>query len=65
MDVCYGRPDEEEEVDEAFFRELEEASCLQSLVLMADLTIPLFAERATQQGESHPGGFWSSLTTSS
>ena len=37
VDVCYGAPDEEEEVDEAFFRQLEEASCLQALVLMADL----------------------------
>ena len=34
---CYGAPDEEEEVDEAFFRQLEEASYLQALVLMADL----------------------------
>ena len=35
--VCYGPPDEEEEGDEAFFTQLEEASCLQALVLMADL----------------------------
>ena len=37
VDVCYGPPDEEEEGDEAFFRQLQEASCLQALVLMADL----------------------------
>ena len=37
VDVCYGPPDEDEEVGEAFFRQLPEASCLQALVLMADL----------------------------
>ena len=34
--ICYRPPDEEEEVDEAFFIELEEASCSQALVLMKD-----------------------------
>ena len=36
--VFYGALDEE--VDEAFFRQLEEASCLQAPVLMAGLNYP-------------------------
>lgn len=28
--------DQEEEVDEAFFRQMEEASCLRALILMED-----------------------------
>lgn len=32
VDVFYSAPDEEEEVDETFFKQLEEASFLQALV---------------------------------
>ena len=39
LDVCY-RPDQEEEVDEAFFRQLEKASQSQALALMRDFNHP-------------------------
>ena len=35
--VCYRLPDQEEVVAEAFFRQQEEASCLQALVLVGTL----------------------------
>ena len=34
--VCYRPPDQEEAVDEAFLLQLQEVSCLWSLVLMGD-----------------------------
>ncbi|GAB0186320.1 hypothetical protein GRJ2_001097300 [Grus japonensis] len=37
--ICYG-PSDREEVDDVFFRQLEEASCSQALVLMGDLNHP-------------------------
>lgn len=39
MGICYG-PSGEEEVDKAFFRQLEEASCSQVLVFTGDLKQP-------------------------
>ena len=40
MGVCYRTPDEEGEVDEAFYRQLEAASQSQALVLMRDFNHP-------------------------
>ncbi|CAM5095768.1 unnamed protein product [Natator depressus] len=38
--VCYRPPDQEDEVDEAFFRQLMEVTTLQALVLMGDFNHP-------------------------
>ncbi|XP_063280190.1 uncharacterized protein LOC134564864 isoform X3 [Prinia subflava] len=38
--VCYRLPEQEEEVDEAFYRQLEAASQFQALVLVGDLNYP-------------------------
>ena len=38
--VCYRPPDQEEEVDEAFYRQLEVASQSQALVLVGDFNRP-------------------------
>ena len=38
--VCYRPPDQEEEVDEAFYRQLEVALQTQALVLMGDFSHP-------------------------
>ena len=38
--VHYRRPDEEEEVNEAFYRQLEAASRSQALALMEDFSLP-------------------------
>ena len=40
MGVYYRPPDQEEEVDEAFYRQLQAASQLQALVLMEDFNHP-------------------------
>lgn len=36
VSICY-RPPDQAEIDEVFFKQLEESSCLQALVLMGDL----------------------------
>ena len=38
--VCYGSPNQGEPVDETFLLQLQEASCLQALVLMGDFNHP-------------------------
>lgn len=38
--VCYTPLQEEVTVDEAFFMQLEEASCLQALIIMGNLSHP-------------------------
>ncbi|KAJ7413876.1 mitochondrial fission process protein 1 [Pitangus sulphuratus] len=38
--VCYRSPDQEEEVDEAFYRQLEAASKSQALVFVGDFNYP-------------------------
>lgn len=38
--VCYSPPDQEEEADEAFLRQLEEVLCSQTLVLLGDSNQP-------------------------
>lgn len=40
MGVCYRLPNQEEEIDEAFFRQLEETLYLQTPVLMGDFNHP-------------------------
>ena len=42
--ICYRPPDQEEEVDEAFYRQLEVVSQPQALLLIGDL---IFAGKAT------------------
>ena len=54
--VYYRPPDQEEEVDEAFYRQLEVASQSQALVLMGDLTTLISAGKTTQLGTNSPGG---------
>lgn len=41
VDICYRLPDQKEEIDEAFFRQLEETLYLQTPVLMGDFNHPL------------------------
>ena len=48
MGVCYRPPDEEEEVNEAFYRQLEVASWSQALVLMGDFNNPDICSKETQ-----------------
>jgi len=40
VDVCYRPPDQEETTDQAVFLQLQEASCLQSLILLGDFNHP-------------------------
>ena len=40
MDICYRLPEQKEEIDEAFFIQLEETLYLQTLVLMGDFNHP-------------------------
>jgi len=49
VDLYYRPPDQEEEVDEAFYRQLQVASQSQVLVLMGDF--------------NHPGIYWEDHTT--
>lgn len=51
--ICYRLPDQED-IDDAFFRQPEEASCLQALLLMVEiLTTVISAGRTMQQGSSN------------
>ncbi|PKU30008.1 rna-directed dna polymerase from mobile element jockey- hypothetical protein [Limosa lapponica baueri] len=50
VDIYYRPPDQEEEVNEAFYRQLKGASQSQTLVLMGTSTILIFAGKATQPG---------------
>ena len=58
VDFCYRPPDQEEQVDEALYRQLEVAPCSQALVVMG-LQTPLL----TQQGIRNPGGSWRAPVT--
>lgn len=50
MGVCYRLPEQEEEVDEAFYRQLEAASQFQALVLVGDLNYPnVFCRNNTEK----------------
>jgi len=40
--VCYRPPDHKEQVDEALYRQLEEASNSQAVVLVGDFNHPIF-----------------------
>lgn len=53
MSVCYELPDQGQEVDETFFRQLEEASHSQALVLMRDLNHLLSVEGNTGGHEQY------------
>lgn len=48
MGVCYRLPHQEESVRDAFFKQLEEASCLQDVVLRGNLTTLISTGRAIQ-----------------
>lgn len=52
-------------VDEAFFRQLEEASCSQVLVLMGDYNDADNLLKGQQQSTSDLGDSWSPLMTTS
>jgi len=65
MGVSYRLPHQEEAVHEACFRQLEEASHLQDLVLGGTLTTLISTGRAIQQCKSNPEGFWSALMITS
>lgn len=46
--VCYRLPHQEEYVRDAFFKQLEEASCLQDMVIRGTLTTLISTGRAIQ-----------------
>lgn len=50
VSVCYRPPSQEEEVDEGFFKQLEEAFCSQVLVLMGDFYHLIPPREAIWQG---------------
>jgi len=56
VDVYYGPPDQEEEVDDAFYRQLQAASQSQALVLMGTSTTLMSSGKTTQPGTRSPGG---------
>ena len=51
--------------DDAFFRQPEEASHSQALVLTGSLTTLISAGSATQRGTNNPGSFWRTLMITS
>ena len=53
--VYYRPPDQEEEIAEAFYRQLQAASQSQALVLMGDFTLTS-AGKTIQLGRRNPGG---------
>jgi len=53
MHACYRPPNQEEVVDEAFFRQLEETSCLQALLLMRSLNHPDTCWKGNAAGRKH------------
>ena len=53
--VYYRPPDQEEEADEAFYKQLQAASQSQALVLMTSTTLTS-AGKTTQPGTCNPGG---------
>lgn len=48
MVVCYRLPHQEESVHDAFFKQLEEASCLQDMVIRETLNTLISTGRAIQ-----------------
>lgn len=60
----YYRPPDQEEGDEAVFRQWEKASCLQILVLVEDLTAPIYAGKTTQE-TIDPQDLWIALMRTS
>lgn len=49
--ICYRSPDQEEVVGQAFFIQLDEASCSQALVLMRDFSYPIL--QVSEIGRAH------------
>lgn len=62
--VCY-ITDQEEDIHETFFRQLEEASCLQALVFRVYLHHLSICWKGKAAGHLHPGGFWSASVVAS
>jgi len=54
--VYYRPPDREEEIDEAFYKQLQAASQSQALVLMGDFNTLTSAGKTIQLGRRNPGG---------
>lgn len=61
MDVCYGMPDQDSEVDVAFFRQLEESSHLRVLVLMGIFNHPGICWRDSTAGNKQSRRFLESF----
>jgi len=59
--VYYRPPDQEEEVHEAFYRQLQAASQSQALVLMGTSTTLTSAWKTIQLGRRNPGGSYRAL----
>lgn len=59
--ICYRLFDQDQKVDEVFFKQKEEASHSQALVFIANLNYL----NNLQQGTSNLGGFWNVLVTAS
>lgn len=57
--ICYRLFDQDQKVDEVFFKQKEEASHSQALVFIANLNYL----NNLQQGTSNLGGFWNVLVT--
>lgn len=55
--VCYRLPDQEEQVHEAFYRQLKVASCLQVLVFMGYFNHPDVCWRDNAAGHKQPRRF--------
>jgi len=53
--VYYRPPDQEEEIDETFYKQLQAATQSQALVLMGDFTLTS-AGKIIQLGTRSPGG---------
>lgn len=61
--VCQRPPDQEEEVDEAFFRQFEKTLQSQALVLMGGFNHPNTCWKGTTAGASNPDDFQNVLKT--
>lgn len=59
--VCYRIPDQEEQLDEAFFRQMEIATYSQNLVLMGDMSHRSTCWRGSTAGYKPPMGFPESI----
>jgi len=59
LGVCYRPPNQEEEVDEVFYKRLAEVSQLLALVLLGTLTYWTSAGNTAQQRRNSLGGSWS------